>query len=74
MKNRNSKVLASFVKYCKANPSQRFWQALLNWSKLSFIVTSSHPPPDVYAETRVMGTPSEKVELNDTYYWEGRNE
>ena len=71
---RNSKVLADFVAYCNAHPQLRFWQALLNWSGLPFIVTSSHPPCDVYAETRVMGVPSERVELNDTYNWEGKNE
>ena len=34
---RNSEALNSFVKYCEANPSQRFWQALCNWSKFSNI-------------------------------------
>lgn len=71
---RNSKVLADFVAYCRAHPQLRFWQALLNWSGLKFIVTSSHAPNDVYAETRIHPSlPSERVELNDTYNWEGKN-
>ncbi|HXQ38133.1 MAG TPA: hypothetical protein VN843_29280 [Anaerolineales bacterium] len=71
---RNSAVLEDFVAYCKAHPQLRFWQALLNWSGLPFIITSSHPPATVYAETRVVGMPSEKVALEDTYNWEGKNE
>lgn len=56
MKTRNSEVLASFVAYCEAHSDQRFWQALLNWSKLSWIVVGP-PEPNKYV---------------DTYYWEGR--
>lgn len=26
-------LLASFVRYCKKHPKERFWQALRNWSK-----------------------------------------
>lgn len=37
MKNRNSKVLKDFVKYCKEHPEERFWQALRNWSGHAFI-------------------------------------
>lgn len=33
----NSKALKSFTDYCRANPSQRFWQALRNWSGFAFI-------------------------------------
>ena len=70
---RNSKTLASFVAYCNAHPQLRFWQALVSWSGLPFIATSSHPPAFVYAETRVYGQHTERVEINDTYNWEGRN-
>lgn len=58
METRNSKVLASFVAYCQRNPSERFWQALLNWSKMPFILISSEPPFD--------------QRLVDPYNWEGR--
>ncbi len=29
---RNSELLRDFVEYCASHPSQRFWQALRNWS------------------------------------------
>lgn len=35
--NKNADKLASFTAYCVANPSQRFWQALCNWSKSAYI-------------------------------------
>lgn len=38
---RNSKVLKDFVKYCKANPEQRFWQALRNWAGVGFVSVSN---------------------------------
>lgn len=31
--NKNQKLLESFTAYCKANPEERFWQALRNWWK-----------------------------------------
>jgi len=34
---KSKKTLDSFVKYCKSNPEQRFWQALCNWSNYKFI-------------------------------------
>ncbi len=37
LKSKNADKLASFTAYCVANPSQRFWQALCNWSKSSYI-------------------------------------
>lgn len=70
---RNSKTLASFVEYCSRHPQQRFWQALASWSGRSFIAVISHAPSLVYAETRVYGRPSERVEVEDTYLWEGKN-
>jgi hypothetical protein len=36
-KTRNSEVLADFVKYCNEHPTDRFWQALRNWSGYGFI-------------------------------------
>lgn len=29
--SKNVKLLEMFTSYCKANPEQRFWQALCNW-------------------------------------------
>lgn len=54
---RNSKLLASFVGYCKAHPSERFWQALRNWAQAGNFIFASHDG-DV---------------MNDTFNWEGRN-
>ena len=31
--NKNQKMLDSFTKYCKTNPSERFFQALRNWAR-----------------------------------------
>jgi len=31
-RNKNKTLLKSFTAYCNANPDQRFWQALRNWS------------------------------------------
>jgi hypothetical protein len=34
----NSELLNDFVGYCMAHPTERFWQALRNWSGGSFIL------------------------------------
>ena len=60
---RNGRVLLSFIDYCLAHPDQRFWQALLNWSKVPFILVSTHHAYDVTEGT-----------VTDPYNWEGRNE
>ena len=57
--NKNKKVLTDFVKYCEANPEQRFWQALRNWSGNNFIF--------------VCNDPSGEGEVEDTFYFEGKN-
>ena len=38
--NKNKKLLDSFTKHCEENPSERFWQALRNWSDYNFIYGS----------------------------------
>lgn len=58
MKTRNSEVLRSFVDFCEANPSLRFWQALLAWSELPCICACETPAGD---------------NAQDTFHWEGRN-
>jgi hypothetical protein len=55
-KERNQKVLDSFVSYCKRHPELRFWQALASWSDASLIYVK-------YFEEEF---------LRDTYNWEGR--
>jgi hypothetical protein len=64
---RNSAVLNSFVAYCRANPSQRFWQALLNWSQLPFIAICAQPPGEYRHYNVPVDVPT------DPYNWEGRN-
>ena len=59
MKNKNEKKLKSFTKYCEQHPDERFWQALLNWSKLPYILCSDSPPPG--------------SNVKDTFFWEGKN-
>ena len=53
-----SDALADFVAYCAAHPTERFWQALRNWSGRNFIFASDTKPPSA---------------LDDTFYWEGRS-
>lgn len=40
-KSKNEKQLQDFVIYCQNNPSERFWQALRNWSGYGFIYGSN---------------------------------
>jgi len=34
-------LLESFVVYCQEHPEERFWQALRNWSRWSFVAVSN---------------------------------
>jgi hypothetical protein len=61
MKNRNSEVLKSFIKYCKEHPDERFWQALRNWSGYGFILVSRFFEPC-------------RDGIIDTFYWENKDE
>ena len=58
---KNKETLDSFVKYCKAHPEQRFWQALRNWSGY-----------DSICATRYDSTIDDEYAL-DTFYWTNRN-
>lgn len=35
---RNEAILKQFIAYCKANPEQRFWQAIRNFSGFPFVM------------------------------------
>jgi hypothetical protein len=61
MKTRNSEVLKDFVAYCKKHPSERFWQALRNWSENGYIIATD----DYHGWDHVVA--------DDTFYWEGKN-
>lgn len=53
---RNSKTLKEFTEYCKAHPSERFWQALRNWADVPYVF---------FGETH-------EGKFVDTFYLEGR--
>ena len=65
--NKNKKTLDSFVKYCSKHPEERFWQALCNWSNVSFVLTSKNGNLDDICAAMKRG------HLNDTFYLEGKN-
>jgi len=59
---KSKKTLDSFVKYCKKNPEERFWQALRNWSGYKFIYGS-------YEDNNMAEVCSKKL-VEDTFYKE----
>jgi len=50
--------LKSFIDYCYNHPTERFWQALRNWSGYNFIFGSNANQFDDYSK------------LKDTFYHE----
>ena len=54
--NKAQKKARGLLDYIKRNPRQRFWQALLNYTELPYIVISPRPPMDI------------SEELLDTFY------
>jgi hypothetical protein len=58
---RNSELLEEFTRYCKANPSMRFWQALTNWAKLPYLGWSNKYTCD-------------KCGFTDLWHAEGKNQ
>ena len=56
--SKNKKVLDSFIFYCQCHPDERFWQALRNWVDVNFIF---------------VGQLHDGREVQDTFYWEGRD-
>lgn len=61
-KTRNSEALKSFTDYCEKHPTQRFWQALRNWSDYPFVYVGTDKPFDRFPKWLV-----------DTFYWEGKS-
>ena len=64
-------TLTSFIEYCQANPSERFWQALRNWSDNDFLFFGNH-------SNRLGGSMKTTfdgvtVYLNDTFYFSAKN-
>jgi len=67
---RNSVVLADFVRFCEAHPDLRFWQALAVWCKSSVFVLRSGSPANLRS---LMKGPGHEFDLQDSFYWEGRD-
>lgn len=57
----SSELLSDFVAYCKAHPTERFWQAVRNWSGHNFIMA---------ANTRELNHPD--CDIKDTFYWKSK--
>jgi hypothetical protein len=56
----DSDLLEDFTAYCLEHPTERFWQALRNWSGQNYIMAA------VAKDTRLM-------EAEDTFYWKRRD-
>ena len=66
-KQKSNEKLSEFVLYCQKHPSQRFWQALRNWSGFDAIYTYSEKMTDA---PRVEKAKQILSGLEDTFYWE----
>lgn len=64
--HRNLEQLRDFVKYCNAHTELRFWQALLSWTGVNFILVAKEFNNDRNNAPYVVGA-------QDTYHWEGKN-
>ncbi len=53
-------MLREFTEHCRAHPSERFWQALRNWSGHNFILAAKSKDDLVGSE-------------EDTFYWHGKS-
>ena len=58
IKTENSELLALFTAHCRAHPTERFWQALRNWSGQNFILASKNP----------------ESHYEDTFHWRGKTQ
>lgn len=61
--NKNQEMLQSFAKYMMEHPTQRFWQALRNWSDTNFIFMSDATSHE-----------DAKNHLQDTFYRDDASE
>lgn len=67
--SKNSKTLRKFVQYSLDHPELRFWQALRNWSKVNFILKSSHFDVDMFDEKFIKKN-KKTFGVGDTFYEE----
>jgi len=61
MASKNQETLIDFTKYCIMHPTERFWQALRNWSEYNYIVGCKDFSHEDLPE-----------EHEDTFYKEGK--
>ena len=59
--NKNEEMLKDFVRYCRLNKDERFFQALRNWLGVPYILISNRSP-------RLKGFGRKNCE--DTFYLE----
>jgi hypothetical protein len=71
-KEAQEKLLAGFVAYCKAHPSERFWQALRNWSEASFILHIPCSAAQSYVVSELQKPDLQLVGQYDTFHWVSR--
>jgi hypothetical protein len=60
---RSDQLLNDFTEYCRQHPTERFWQALRNWSGHNFILASNVKDAIVHDE----------LPIQDTFYWNSRD-
>lgn len=65
---KRKEVIEDFIKYCEENPGMRFWQAARNWSGCNYVFAGKGIPI-IDEEFELM----KKLELQDTFYWENKN-
>jgi hypothetical protein len=59
LRTTDNKILVDFVKYATTHSTERFWQAVRNWSGYPFVVVSDTRP--------------QRADQEDTFLWLGRS-
>lgn len=68
---KSEELLTSFIAYCKEHPTERFWQALRNWSGYAFIFGSDMTPPNIQPNPNLDKEANNELfidQLTDTFY------
>ncbi len=64
-----NRTLKSFIAFYGKHPELRFWQALSAWTKVSFILTSTHFDSEMFDKVFLK---KNIVTVKDTYFWKGK--
>jgi len=59
----------SFIDYLEKHPEERFWQAVRNWAKVNFVLTSTHFDPFMFDQKFMKDN---NAEISDTFYLEDK--